>query len=113
MVCVQAWQWQACRLLDKPAIVEDPLLRPENSGLERPTSSSRHFPAAARAGAVRPPITRYNPPATTIPNSQLRSAPLKYPEIGPCNAGTSPSWNDQPATRPARNAMMPPQLMSP
>src|SRR5271168_1950025 len=104
-------------LLDKPAIVEKPLLRPENSGLELQTSSSRHFLAApaarAVAGAVRPPMTRYSPPATTIPNSQLKSAPLKYPEIGPCSAGTSPSWNDQPATRPARNEMMPPQFMSP
>src|SRR5262245_50633019 len=76
-----------------------------------------HYPRAApgtvaetRCGLT----TRYTPPATTIPTSQLRSAPPSNPvEIGPCSAGTRPSSTDQPAIRPTTKAAIPPQLTSP
>src|ERR1700678_297429 len=107
-------------LFDRTAVVVEPLLKPENS--RKPwllrAISDRQLPAApvvarADAGTVRPPIARYRAPATTIPASQLRSAPFMRPESGPCRAGTSPSSSDQPAARPTRNAMMAPQLISP
>src|SRR5438874_1324772 len=57
---------------------------------------------------------RYTPPATTIPTSQLRSAPpSNRVEMGPWRAGTRPSSTVQPAIRPATNAAIPAQLTSP
>src|SRR5258708_35918104 len=79
--------------------------------------SGAHQPAllaTTDADVTRLPRPRYTAPDTTIPNSQLRSAPASRPvDTGPCSAPTRPASTDHPAINPARNAMIPLQLMSP